>query len=77
MSVSITVRHVPDETRDVLAARAARAGQSLQEHLLQELQRMALRPSVEDWLADARAVAADAPALSADDIVAGLDADRR
>ncbi len=33
MSVAITVRGVPDEVRDELAARAARAGQSLQEYL--------------------------------------------
>ena len=33
MSVAITIRDVPDETRDELAARAARAGKSLQEYL--------------------------------------------
>jgi plasmid stability protein len=37
MSVSITIRDVPDETRDELAARAARSGRSLQEYLRLEL----------------------------------------
>ena len=31
--VAITIRDVPDEVRDELAARAARSGQSLQEYL--------------------------------------------
>jgi plasmid stability protein len=33
MSVAIAVRDVPDEVRDELASRAARAGKSLQEYL--------------------------------------------
>lgn len=38
---NITVRNVPDETRNRLAARAAGAGQSLQEYLLGTLNRWA------------------------------------
>lgn len=41
---SITVRDVPDEARDELAARAARSGRSLQEYLRHELIRLADRP---------------------------------
>jgi len=41
---SITVRDVPDETRDELAARAARAGQSLQEYLRSALIELARKP---------------------------------
>ena len=37
MAVSVTIRDVPDETRAELAARAARAGQSLQEYLRGQL----------------------------------------
>ena len=37
MPVSVTIRDVPDEIRAELAARAARAGQSLQEYLLGRL----------------------------------------
>jgi antitoxin FitA len=45
MPVSVTIRDVPDETRDELAARAARAGQSLQEYLRVQLVALAQRPS--------------------------------
>jgi hypothetical protein len=40
---AITVRDVPPEVRDELAARAARAGRSLQEHLRLELIELAAR----------------------------------
>ena len=53
--VAITVRNVPDATRDELAARAARAGQSLQEYLRQLLVSTAAKPSVNDVIARARA----------------------
>ena len=39
MAISITVRNVPNETRDALAKRAARTGRSLQEYLVGELDR--------------------------------------
>ena len=55
MSVAITVRGVPDEVRDELAARAARAGKSLQEYLRGMLLYAAARPSVGDVVARARA----------------------
>jgi plasmid stability protein len=38
------VRDVPDETRNELAARAARSGRSLQEYLRSELIELARRP---------------------------------
>lgn len=43
---SITIRHVPDDVRNELAARAARSGRSLQEYMLRELTELARRPSV-------------------------------
>jgi plasmid stability protein len=52
---TITVRHVPDDVRDELAARAADRGQSLQEYLLAELNRIATTPTVASLLAAARA----------------------
>ena len=55
MSISITIRRVPDEVRDELAARAARSGRSLQEYLLRELMDMVARPSVDEWFARVRA----------------------
>lgn len=44
---SITVRDVPDATRDELAARAARQGRSLQEYLRKQLIDLADRPDPE------------------------------
>jgi plasmid stability protein len=51
---SITIRNVPADVRDELAAQAARAGRSLQEHLRAELIELARKPSVEDVLDRAR-----------------------
>lgn len=55
MSVTITIRDVPDPIRAELAARAARAGQSMQEYLRAMLVERASRPSVDDVIARARA----------------------
>lgn len=50
VSVQITIRNVPDEVRDELADRAARRHQSMQEFLLAELERLAAKPSIDEWL---------------------------
>ncbi len=54
MSVQITIRGVPETVRDILAARAARQHQSMQEFLRGELERLVSRPSVEEWLQGVR-----------------------
>lgn len=78
MAVSITIRNVPDDVRDVLAARAARAGRSLQEHLRAELVDLARRPTVADVLERARErKAATGSRLTRKRILAHRDADRR
>jgi plasmid stability protein len=78
MSVSITVRDVPDEVRNEPAARAARAGKSLQEYLRGMLVDSVERPPVEDVIARARArVAATGVRVQAESILAARDADRR
>jgi plasmid stability protein len=78
MSVAITVRDVPDEVRDELAARAARSGKSLQEYLRGMLLEAAARPPVGDVIARARArVNLTGVSINADTIVAARDADRR
>jgi len=51
---SITIRNVSEETHRELAARAALAGQSLQEYLRQALDELADRPDVSTVLARAR-----------------------
>ena len=76
--VAITIRDVPDDARDELAARAARAGQSLQEYVRGLLVATAAKPSVDDVIARARArVAATRSRVDADAILAARDADRR
>lgn len=78
MSVAVTVRDVPDEVRDELAARAARAGKSLQEYVRGMLVDAAARQSVEDVVARARArVAATGARVGAESILAARNADRR
>ena len=54
MPVQITIRGVPEEVRDKLAARAALQRQSMQEFLRCELERIAARPSVGEWLQTVR-----------------------
>lgn len=78
MSVSVTIRDVPDEVRDELAARAARTGRSLQEYLRTMLVASAGRPAVDDVIARARArVEATGTTVSAESILAAREADRR
>jgi antitoxin FitA len=75
---AITIRDVPDEVRDELAARAARAGKPLEEYLLGELTIMAMCPSQDDWLDEVRAEArASGANLTIEGILADRDADRR
>lgn len=78
MGVAITVRDVPDEVRDELATRAARAGQSLQEYLLGMLIATAARPSPGDVIARARGrVDATGVRVDAESILAARQAERR
>jgi plasmid stability protein len=53
-TTTITIRHVPDDVRNELAARAARQGQSLQEYMLGEVTRLAAKPSVAELMAEVR-----------------------
>jgi len=51
---SITIRDVPDDTRDELAARAARTGRSLQEYVRLQLIELTRRPDAETLLSRVR-----------------------
>ncbi len=76
--VAITVRNIPDEVRDELAGRAARAGKSLQEYLRGLLVESASRPTVDDVIGRARArVNATGVLVPVEEILAARDADRR
>lgn len=78
MGVAITVRDVPDKTRDELAARAARAGMSLQEYVRAMLVQSAARPTAGDLIARARSrVEATGSRVDAESILGARDADRR
>jgi antitoxin FitA len=75
---SITIRDVPAEVRDELAARAARSGRSLQEYLSAQLAELASRPDVAEIVARARRRArAAGHHLNTEEILADRDADRR
>lgn len=54
MTVSITIRNVPDDVRNELAARAAGSGRSLQEYLRIQLIEMSSRPDPTDVVARIR-----------------------
>jgi antitoxin FitA len=75
---SITIRNVPEETRNELAARAARAGQSLQEYLHGELVSIASKPDMATLMKRIRERKdRDGIEVSAEQILAWRDADRK
>jgi plasmid stability protein len=78
VATAITVRDVPDETRDELAARAALVGRSLQEYVRSQLIELARRPDAEALLSRVRdRKQRTGSRLSAETILAHRDADRR
>ena len=77
MPVKITIRNVPKEVRDKIAARAAARRQSMQGYLLGELERLVAMPSVETLLEGIRErKAATGASVSTDSILRARDADR-
>lgn len=78
MTTSITVRDVPDETRDELAARAAVTGRSLQEYLRSKLVELARRPDAEALVQRIRLrKEATGSSVPPEEILRQRDADRR
>lgn len=78
MLKSITIRDVPEETHDELAARTARSGRSLQEYLRGRLIELAARPDPEEWVRRVRdRKRSTGTRLSRDRILEHRDADRR
>jgi len=75
--VSITIRDVPEDARNELAARAAASGRSLQEYLRGELIEIARRPAPAMLIARVRARKRHAGAeLTSEQILRHRDADR-
>ncbi len=74
---AITIRDVPNETRDQLAERAAESGRSLQQYLRAELIRLAERPDNLAIVTRAQArVRQTGDGLTGEQILELLDADR-
>ena len=76
MAVQITIRGVSEEVRSELASRAAVRGQSMQEFLRGELERIASRPSVDVWLREVRARKEAGGSVPVESILRARDADR-
>jgi antitoxin FitA len=75
---SITIRDVPDDTRNELAARARRSGRSMQEYLREQLVRLADRPDPElFWEQVRRDKDRFGIELSVEEILDLRDADKR
>jgi antitoxin FitA len=73
MTIQITIRDVPEKVRD-----AALQGQSMQEYLRAELERLAARPSVDTWLQQVRKrKRASQTRVVVGQILKARDADRR
>jgi antitoxin FitA len=78
MATSITIRNIPDHTRDELAARAARSGRSLQEYLRTEMIDLASKPDLDTWISRVSArKAATGTSVPEERILELRDADRR
>jgi antitoxin FitA len=68
MSSMIQIRNVPEELHRDLKARAARTGMTLSDYLLAELRALAIRPTMQEWLARSEIwepVAVDEPPATA------------
>ena len=76
MSVSITVRNVPDQVRNELASRAAPNGWSMQEFLLHEFIELSKRPDRAALLARIER-RLDGTTLTAAQLLDASDSERR
>ena len=73
----IQVRDVPDSVHSLLKARAAREGISLSDFIKRELERVAERPSMQEWLDLTRQAKPIPTRESAASVIRGLrDRDR-
>ena len=76
MTVAITIRNVPDDVRNELAARAAARGWSLQEFMLTELIELSKRPDRQALVARIER-RLDGTKLTAAELIAISDSERR
>ena len=50
MSKTIQIRNVPDDLHRTLKVRAAKAGMTLSDYLLSEIEQVAAKPTMKEWL---------------------------
>jgi antitoxin FitA len=50
MAKMIQIRNVPDELHRTLKVRAAKAGMTLSDYLLSEIEQIAEKPTMKEWL---------------------------
>ena len=50
MTRTIQIRNVPDELHRTLKARAAKSGMTLSDYLLSEIEQVAKKPTMKEWL---------------------------
>lgn len=76
---TIQIRDIPEDVYENIRRRAAEAGQSLQGYMRQHVIDWGARGSKAEVMAEIRkALAADpGPGVTVDEVLAGLDADRR
>ena len=77
MPVSMTIRDIPDDVRNELAARAARKGQSLQEYMRGVIVDFAWRPNNEDVLLQIREHARTLGPITMEEILEDVRAGRK
>lgn len=76
MSKMIQVRDVPDEVHGTLKSRAAREGMSLSDFIKRELERLAERPTMREWLERTRQAKPIAAGKSAAQVIRELRDER-
>jgi plasmid stability protein len=76
MSKMIQVRDVPESVHSTLKSRAAREGMSLSDFIKRELERVAERPTMQEWLERTRNAKPIPTKLSAARVVRALRDER-
>lgn len=72
----IQVRDVPDRVHGTLKSRAAREGMSLSDFVKRELERVAERPTMQEWLERTQAATPIAPRVAAARVIRELRDER-
>ena len=78
MPVEIVITEVPEEIRDRLAARAKAQNKSMEEFLRQEMELIAHKTPMDEWLREVEAQKAASPvSVTAEEILNARDMDRK